>query len=71
VANHPELAESLVQFITVWKRIGKPFARIDQIDRPGLAITWTVLHATEAGYQVYLRVVYHPTAKFIGCTLKH
>jgi GNAT superfamily N-acetyltransferase len=38
--THTELAESLHQFITVWKRIGKPFAGVDQIDRPGLAITW-------------------------------
>ena len=36
----PEVAESLRQFITVWKRIGKPYAGVDQIDRPGLAITW-------------------------------
>jgi GNAT superfamily N-acetyltransferase len=35
-----ELAESIHHFITVWKRIGKPFAGVDQIDRPGLAITW-------------------------------
>jgi GNAT superfamily N-acetyltransferase len=38
--TNPEVAESLRQFITVWKRIGKPFAGVDQIDRPGLAITW-------------------------------
>jgi GNAT superfamily N-acetyltransferase len=36
----PELAESLYQFITVWKMIGRPFPGVDQTDRPGLAITW-------------------------------
>jgi GNAT superfamily N-acetyltransferase len=35
-----EIAESLLQFITVWKRIGKPYAGVDQIDKPGLAVTW-------------------------------
>ena len=35
-----ELAESLHQFITIWKKIGRPFPRVDQTDRPGLAITW-------------------------------
>jgi len=30
----------------------------------------SVLHATEAGYPVYLRLGYHPTGKFIGCMLK-
>jgi GNAT superfamily N-acetyltransferase len=29
----------------------------------------TVLHATEAGYPLYLRLGYHPTAKFMGCML--
>jgi hypothetical protein len=29
----------------------------------------TVLHATEAGYPVYLRLGYHPTGKFMGCML--
>jgi GNAT superfamily N-acetyltransferase len=38
--TNPEVAESLLQFITVWKRIGKPFAGVDQNDRPGLTITW-------------------------------
>jgi hypothetical protein len=38
--TNPELAESLQQFITVWKKIGRPFALVDQTDRPGLAITW-------------------------------
>jgi GNAT superfamily N-acetyltransferase len=35
-----ELAESLHQFVTIWKLIGRPFPRVDQTDRPGLAITW-------------------------------
>jgi GNAT superfamily N-acetyltransferase len=30
----------------------------------------TVLHATEAGYPLYLRLGYHPTAKFMGCMLE-
>src|SRR5260221_13337093 len=38
--TNPELAESLQQFITVWKKIGRPFPLVDQPDRPGLAITW-------------------------------
>jgi GNAT superfamily N-acetyltransferase len=38
--TNPELAESLHQFITVWKKIGRPFALVDQTDRPGLAVTW-------------------------------
>jgi GNAT superfamily N-acetyltransferase len=36
----PELEESLHQFITIWKMIGRPFPQVEQIDRPGLAITW-------------------------------
>jgi GNAT superfamily N-acetyltransferase len=32
-------------------------------------ISRTVLHATEAGYPLYLRLGYHPTAKFMGCML--
>jgi GNAT superfamily N-acetyltransferase len=35
-----ELEESLHQFITVWKLIGRPFPGVDQTDRPGLAIAW-------------------------------
>jgi GNAT superfamily N-acetyltransferase len=38
--TNTELAESLHQFITIWKKIGRPFPRVDQTDRPGLAITW-------------------------------
>ena len=30
----------------------------------------SVLHATEAGYPVYLRLGYHPTGKFMGCMLE-
>jgi GNAT superfamily N-acetyltransferase len=30
-------------------------------------INRTVLHATEAGYPLYFRLGYHPTAKFMGC----
>jgi ribosomal protein S18 acetylase RimI-like enzyme len=30
----------------------------------------TVLHATQAGYQLYLRLGYHPTGKFMGCMLE-
>jgi GNAT superfamily N-acetyltransferase len=35
-----ELAESLHQFITIWKLIGKPFPKVDSEDRLGLAISW-------------------------------
>jgi GNAT superfamily N-acetyltransferase len=35
-----ELAESLHQFITIWKLIGKPFPQVDGKDKPGLAISW-------------------------------
>jgi GNAT superfamily N-acetyltransferase len=38
--TNTELAESLHQFITIWKMIGRPFPRVDQTDKPGLAITW-------------------------------
>ena len=37
---NPELAESLHQFISFWKMIGRPFPRVDQTDRSGLAVTW-------------------------------
>ncbi len=33
-------------------------------------ISRTVLHATEAGYPLYLRLGYHPTVKFMGCMLE-
>jgi GNAT superfamily N-acetyltransferase len=32
-------------------------------------ISRTVLHATEAGHPLYLRLGYHPTVKFMGCML--
>jgi GNAT superfamily N-acetyltransferase len=35
-----EIAESLHQFISIWKLIAKPFPQADQRDRPGLAISW-------------------------------
>ena len=35
-----ELLESLHQFITIWKLIGKPFPQVDSTDRPGLVISW-------------------------------
>jgi GNAT superfamily N-acetyltransferase len=35
-----ELDESLHQFITIWKLIGRPFTRVDQVDKPGLAVSW-------------------------------
>jgi len=34
------------------------------------AIRRTVLHATEIGCPLYLRLGYQPTGKFIGCTLE-
>jgi GNAT superfamily N-acetyltransferase len=35
-----ELVESLHQFITIWRLIGKPFPQVDGTDRPALAISW-------------------------------
>jgi GNAT superfamily N-acetyltransferase len=35
-----ELTESLHHFVTSWKLIGKPFPNVDQLDKPGLAISW-------------------------------
>jgi len=35
-----ELAESLHQFISIWKLLAKPFPQADQKDKPGLAISW-------------------------------
>jgi hypothetical protein len=37
---NPELVESLHQFRTAWRLIGKPFPKVDSTDRPGLAISW-------------------------------
>jgi GNAT superfamily N-acetyltransferase len=39
-----ELTESLHQFITTWKLIGKGFPQTDQSDKPGLAISWPDTH---------------------------
>src|ERR1700736_1376545 len=39
-----ELAESIHQFITIWKMIGRPFPKVDQTDEVGLAITWPDTH---------------------------
>jgi len=33
-------------------------------------ISRIVLHATDAGYPLYLRLGYHPTVKFVGCMLE-
>jgi GNAT superfamily N-acetyltransferase len=33
-------AESLHQFVTAWKLIGKPFPEADLLDRPGVAVSW-------------------------------
>src|SRR5258707_12491918 len=38
--TNPELAESLQQFITFWKKLGSPFPLVDRPDGPGLAVTW-------------------------------
>jgi GNAT superfamily N-acetyltransferase len=38
--TNPGLAESLHQFVSVWKMIGKPFPGVDQTAGPGLTITW-------------------------------
>jgi len=38
--TNAELDESLSQFISIWKLIGRPFPQVDQIDQPGLAISW-------------------------------
>ena len=42
--QHPELTESLHQFITRWKMIGKEFPQTDQSDKPGLAVSWPDTH---------------------------
>jgi GNAT superfamily N-acetyltransferase len=39
-----ELTESLHQFITTWKLIGKPFPQGDSTNKPGLAISWPNTH---------------------------
>jgi hypothetical protein len=35
-----ESVESLHQFIAIWKLIGKPFWEVEDMNRPGLAISW-------------------------------
>jgi GNAT superfamily N-acetyltransferase len=35
-----ELTESLHQFISIWKLIGRPFSQVDQTDKVGVAISW-------------------------------
>jgi GNAT superfamily N-acetyltransferase len=39
-AASAELAESLHQFVTIWKLIGERFPQVDRTDRPGLAVSW-------------------------------
>ncbi|WP_158792840.1 GNAT family N-acetyltransferase [Granulicella sp. L60] len=39
-SNDAELFESLHQFVTTWKLLGKGFPHADQSDRPGLAVSW-------------------------------
>jgi GNAT superfamily N-acetyltransferase len=41
-----------------------------QTAREATGIRRTVLHATEPGYPIYLRLGYHPTVKFMGCMLQ-
>lgn len=50
-----ELAESLRKLLTVWKMIGKPFAHVDQLERPGVAIRWPDTHFRS-----------HPAPSFAG-----
>lgn len=38
--TNTDLTESLHQFVTIWKMIGKPFPGVDQAAGPGLTITW-------------------------------
>jgi GNAT superfamily N-acetyltransferase len=38
--TNTELVESLHQFITTWKLIGNRFPQADQLNMPGLAISW-------------------------------
>jgi ribosomal protein S18 acetylase RimI-like enzyme len=35
-----KVVESLHQFVTTWKLIGRPFPEADMLDRPGLAVSW-------------------------------
>ena len=52
-SNDAELSESLHQFVTVWKLLGKEFPHADQTDRPGLAISWA-----SASFSVPTNVVF-------------
>jgi len=38
--TNTDLTESLHQFVTIWKMLGRPFPRVDQMDQAGLAISW-------------------------------
>jgi GNAT superfamily N-acetyltransferase len=38
--TNPQLTESLHQFVTIWKLLGRGFPEVDQTDKSGLAITW-------------------------------
>jgi GNAT superfamily N-acetyltransferase len=40
-----------------------------QTAHQAIGIGRTVLHATDAGYSLYLDLGYHPTVKFMGCML--
>ena len=42
--KNADLVESLHQFVSVWKLIGKPFPKVDLSDRSGLAIAWPDTH---------------------------
>jgi GNAT superfamily N-acetyltransferase len=42
--QNTEQTESLHQFITSWKMIGKGFPQTDQTDKPGLAVSWPDTH---------------------------
>jgi GNAT superfamily N-acetyltransferase len=42
--KNADLAESLHQFVCVWKLIGKPFPKVDLSDRSGLVIAWPDTH---------------------------
>jgi len=53
-----ELVESLHQFLTVWKLIGKPFPKRTTNNPP-----------CSRARNIYLRLGYHPTVKFRGCML--
>ena len=62
VATHPETQRKGYGEATVRHAL--------QTAHQATGITRTVLHATEAGYPIYLRMGYHPTVKFLGSTLQ-